>query len=198
MSDHYQLLGVTPTASTSEIRQAYLRLARDKHPDLFSDAEEKRRAQALFQEITTAFNTLMNPRSREEYDESRQQPQARTPAELAREAFTRGESLLAAGDLEEAVAAFRAAAHLDPQQVAYHVALGRALGRTPQGGREAVQVLERATQLDAKNAVAFAGLAEALASQGLHLRAQRVVETARRLAPGDPRIAKLAQELGAR
>jgi curved DNA-binding protein CbpA len=198
VADYYQLLGVSPDASVSEIRQAYLRLARDKHPDRFGDAVEKRQAEALFQDITTAFNTLMNPRSREEYDEARQRPQALTPAEQARDAFTRGESLLAAGDFDASVAAFRVAVHLEPARAAYHVGLGRALGRTPRGGREAVQVLERATQIDPANAAVLAELAAALARQGLRLRAQRALEAAQRLAPGDPRTAQLARELGFR
>ena len=32
MTDHYQTLGVAPTASAAEIRQAYARLARERHP----------------------------------------------------------------------------------------------------------------------------------------------------------------------
>jgi len=197
-SDYYQALGVDPAASAAEIRQAYLRLARDHHPDLFTDPAEKRSAEARFQEITTAFNALMNPRSREEYDEARRKPQPRTPAEVADDAFTRGQSLLEAGQLEEAVRLFRIAVHHMPSQAAYHAGLGRALARLPEAGREAVQVLERATQLGPNSSGAFADLATALARQGLHLRARKALETAQRLAPGDPRIARLAEELARR
>ncbi|HSD67086.1 MAG TPA: J domain-containing protein, partial [Vicinamibacteria bacterium] len=49
------MLGVAPSASTAEIRQAYARLAREKHPDRFTDPAEKDRAQKLFQDITHAF-----------------------------------------------------------------------------------------------------------------------------------------------
>ena len=61
MSDYYELLGVAPSASAAEVRQAYVRLAREKHPDRFPDPAEKQRAQSAFQDITTAFNTLMQP-----------------------------------------------------------------------------------------------------------------------------------------
>ena len=57
-------------------------------------------------------------------------------------------------------------------------------------------MLERATQIDPRNAAAFADLATVLARQGLKLRAQKAVEAARRLAPRDARIARLATELG--
>jgi curved DNA-binding protein CbpA len=198
MADFYALLGVAETASASEIRQAYLRLARDKHPDRFVDPAEKRQAEALFAEITTAFNTLTSPNGRKEYDEARLRPQPRTPEEIASDAFARGQEQLAEGQLEEAVRLFHTAVHHAPQEPAYHVALGRALGRDPKLAREAVQELEHATRLRPADAAAHAELAAVLARQGLRLRAQKAIETARRLAPGDQRIQRLAAELGLR
>ena len=62
MSDYYELLGVSMQATAAEIRQAYARLARERHPDRFPDPEAKRRAQTDLQDLTTAFNTLLNPR----------------------------------------------------------------------------------------------------------------------------------------
>ena len=196
MSDYYQLLGVAPSASVTEIRQAYARVAREKHPDRFTDPVEKERAQSAFQDVTTAFNALMNPRSREEYDESRHKPRPRTPEEIARDAFERARPLLEEGSIGEAVTLLRTAVHHAPEQAAYHAALGRALARVPQAAREAVQALEKATQLAPQSAAAFADLATVLARQGLRLRAQKALETALRLAPRDARLARLAAELG--
>ena len=196
MSDHYQMLGVTPTASAAEIRQAYARLAREKHPDRFTDPAEKRRAEAAFQEMTAAFNTLINPRSRADYDEARHRPQPRTPEEIAADAFERAQPALDAGQLEEAITLLRTAVHHVTEKAAYHAALGRALGRLPSFAREAVQALEKATQLEPQNAAAFADLAVVLAQLGLRLRAQKAIEAARRLAPRDARIARVAAELG--
>ncbi len=196
MADYYQLLGVAPTASAQEIRQAYMRLAREKHPDRFADPLQKQQAQRAFQEITTAFNTLQNPRHRQEYDESRHRPQPRTPGEIARDAYERGQAALEGGQLEDAITLLRTAVHHDGSEVSYHAALGHALAQVPQLAREAVQVLERATQLSPGNAGAFADLAVVLARQGLRLRAQKAVEVAHRLAPRDGRIARLAAELG--
>jgi curved DNA-binding protein CbpA len=198
MADFYQLLGVTEAASASEIRQAYLRLARDKHPDRFVDPAQKRQAEALFQEITTAFNTLTNPTNRQEYDEARLRPPPHTPAEIASDAHARGQERLAEGQLDEAVQLFRTAVHHAPQEPAYHLALGRALGRDPKLAREAVSALEQATRLRPGEALAHAELAAVLARQGLRLRAQKALETAQRLAPGDQRIQRLAAELGLR
>jgi curved DNA-binding protein CbpA len=198
MADYYQLLGVTPQASASEIRQAYAKLAREKHPDRFRDPDEKQKVQRAFQDITTAFNALTNPKSRQEYDAARDKPVPRTPEEIATDAFERSQAALEAGQLEEAVTLLHTAVHHAPGQVAYQLALGKALGRAagPQAAREAVQVLEKVTQLAPQNAAAYAELATVLARQGLKLRAQKVVEAALRIAPRDARIGRLAAELG--
>ncbi|HEX9188622.1 MAG TPA: DnaJ domain-containing protein [Vicinamibacteria bacterium] len=196
MSDYYQTLGVKPAASAAEIRSAYARLAREKHPDRITDPARKRDAEKAFQEITEAFNTLMHPDRRASYDQERHRPQPRTPEEIAADAFENAQPALEAGRLEEAITLLRTAVHHAPDRAAYHAALGRALGRLPANARDAVQALERATQLEPRNAQAFADLAAVLARQGLKLRAQKAVETALRLAPRDPRIARLAAELG--
>ena len=196
MSDYYELLGVAPSASEAEVRHAYARFARENHPDRFTDPAEKGRAQTAFQNITTAFNTLVNPRSREEYDRIRHRPIPRTPEAVASDAFERALPLLDAGHLEEALTLLRTAVHHAPAQAAYHAALGRVLGRVPAFAREAVQVLERATQLEPRNAAAFVDLAAVLARQGLRRRAQKAMEAALRLSPRDARLARLAAELG--
>ena len=196
MSDYYELLGVSPSASAAEVRKAYARLAREKHPDRFTDPAQKRQAEDAFQEITAAFNTLTHPDSRAQYDQERQRPKPRTPEEVAADAFARGQAALEAGQLEEAITLLRTAVHHGADKPAYHAALGRALGRFPAHAREAVQALERATQLDPRNATAFAELAVVLARQGLRLRAQKAVEAALRIAPRDPTLARLAAELG--
>jgi len=196
MADYYQLLGVSPQASVAEIRQAYARLAREKHPDRFRDEAEKKRAQSTFQDITTAFNALANPKSREEYDASRDKPMPRTAEEIATDAYDRSQAALEAGQIDEAVTLLRTAVHHAPGQLAYQLALGRALARVPQAAREAVQVLEHVAQLQPQNAAVLAELAMVLARQGLKLRAQKTLEAALRLAPRDARLAKLAAELG--
>ncbi len=195
MTDYYQMLGVSPSASVAEIRQAYARLARERHPDRFSDPAEKQRAQVALQDVTTAFNALVNPRSRREYDEARQKPQPHTPEEIAHDAFERAHALLEEGRLDDAVTLLRTAVHHAPGEAAYHAALGRSLGRQGKSAREAIQVLERATQLAPQSPQAFADLAAVLAGQGLKLRAQKAMETALRLAPRDSRIARLAADL---
>lgn len=196
MSDYYELLGVATDAAPTDIRQAYLRLAKQRHPDRFSDPTEKERAQAFFKELTAAFNTLFNPGSRREYDAQRQRPRPQGPEEIARDAFGRGLKMLEEGSHEDAVTLLRTAVHNDPKEARYHAALGRALGRHPKTAREAVQSLERAIQISPQTASFHAELAQVLHGQGLKLRAQKAAETALRLAPRDAQVQKVASLVG--
>lgn len=64
--DYYKTLGVAKTATDSEIKKAYRKLAVKYHPDKTKDdkvAEEK------FKEVTEAYEVLKDPEKRKKYDE---------------------------------------------------------------------------------------------------------------------------------
>jgi curved DNA-binding protein CbpA len=70
--DLFATLGVDKDASDSEIKKAYLKLAKKYHPDRFvEDNEEKLEAQRIFSKITVAYNTLSNPEKKAHYLELR-------------------------------------------------------------------------------------------------------------------------------
>jgi len=62
--NYYEILEISDTASQTEIRAAYKRLAFQLHPDRNSDPE----AQELFQRVIEAFSVLSDPESRRDYD----------------------------------------------------------------------------------------------------------------------------------
>jgi len=66
--DYYSILGVDKTASASDIKRAYRKLASTHHPDKGGDAK-------LFQQIQAAYDILGDPEKRQQYDNP--QPQFR-------------------------------------------------------------------------------------------------------------------------
>ena len=196
MANYYEILGVGRNASAAEIRQAYVRLAKERHPDRFPDLAERARAEAFFKELTAAYNTLGNDRGRAEYDTSLSRPKDAPPAEIAKQAFAEAMQHYEKRDYHQAVELLRTAVHYVPDEARYHAALATALARNPLWVREAIQSAEKATQLAPTNAAYHVELAELLLGQGLKLRARHPAETAARLAPNDPRVQDLMAELG--
>ncbi len=68
MVDYYKILGVKTTASAAEIKSAYRRLARQRHPDLNGGSDKAAREFAL---ISLAYRTLNDPQERAYYDSQR-------------------------------------------------------------------------------------------------------------------------------
>jgi len=66
--DYYKILGVSKSASADEIKKAYRKLALKWHPDRVP-ADKKDEAQAKFQEIGAAFDTLSDPEKKRIYDQ---------------------------------------------------------------------------------------------------------------------------------
>ena len=197
MANYYELLGISKSATTSDVRKAYARLARERHPDRFPDPAAKKAAQETFQEITAAFNALSNDRNRADYDKSLEAPpRPPVPEEIARDAFDRSQKLFEAKNFFDAVELLRIAVTHVPQEARYHAALGRALARNPRWVREGIQSLEKAVQLGPRQAGYHAELAELLAGQGLRIRARKAAEAALRLDPQHAIAVKVLVDVG--
>ena len=66
MTDYYQVLGVKETATASEIKSAYRKLARKHHPDVNRGSEKAARDFAL---LSLAYHTLIDPQERAFHDQ---------------------------------------------------------------------------------------------------------------------------------
>ncbi|EEB07695.1 DNAJ domain-containing protein Caj1/Djp1 type [Schizosaccharomyces japonicus yFS275] len=66
-TEYYDLLGVLPTASATEIKKAYRKLAVQYHPD--KNPDDPQAASDKFQKISQAYQVLSDPALREQYNE---------------------------------------------------------------------------------------------------------------------------------
>lgn len=64
--DYYEVLGVSKTASDSELKSAYRKLAKKYHPDVNPGDKE---AEAKFKEATEAYSVLSDAEKRRQYDQ---------------------------------------------------------------------------------------------------------------------------------
>ncbi|MBI4906677.1 MAG: DnaJ domain-containing protein [Acidobacteria bacterium] len=65
---YYEELGVSPKASTEEIRKAYKRLARLLHPDKLQDKQARHVAECQMRRLNGVYETLSNEERRQAYD----------------------------------------------------------------------------------------------------------------------------------
>lgn len=77
--DYYYFLGVAPDAPLEEIRKAYLRLAKQYHPDVNPDGAPE------FLRIKEVYDTLRDPEKRRQYDAFRVARGARSRTLLRKE-----------------------------------------------------------------------------------------------------------------
>jgi DnaJ-class molecular chaperone len=66
--DFYSILGVSKTASDSELKSAYRKQALKWHPDKHK-GEAKKEAEQKFKEVNQAYEVLKNPQKKQAYDQ---------------------------------------------------------------------------------------------------------------------------------
>jgi len=187
---YYDVLGVDRAATAEEIRDAFRRLARERHPDR-QHATAREAAEREFQAITEAYNVLANPDSRARYDQMRTGGGARAatdPREIARALVGKAAGAVRSGDLQLADELFRQAVGHDPENAKalhlYAVLLGDRLGRLD----EALRCVDQAAKLDAMNPRVLFDASRLFARAGMVERAKRLARAAADLSPGDTTV----------
>lgn len=134
--DHYAVLGLANTASENDVRGAYEQLAELAHPDRVSTSSESVRelAARVFRRVEQAYETLLEPRRRQQYllDRKRVHREAEARAEGLRAVeaerhFQDGEAALRQRAYELALRCFGKSLELYPEEGEYHAYYGWAL-----------------------------------------------------------------------
>lgn len=213
---HYELLGVAPNAGRAEIRAAYFELARVFHPDSLFGKELgsfKLKMEIVFRRLAEAYEVLRRENKRAEYDEylALTRKTRNTQAMLATASPTARETKRASRDLvegyekqaryEEKAGNWKAAAES-------WIRVSDARADDAQAARAAAEALLHArgdlhrAQKYAQKAVRVAGadvanltvLARVYLEAGLRAQAQRELEKAAKLDPGDEMVKNLLRE----
>jgi Flp pilus assembly protein TadD len=188
-TDFYAVLGVPRNATTEQIKDRFLQLTRQKHPDRFPGAE-KQQAEIAFQEITQAFNMLSNPDRRRQHDVelSRSAAQKGDPGEATRVFMQRGVKAYKAKNFIEAADNFSRATETDPDNgLAWHH-LARTCLQQERWLPRAVAAIVRACELEPMKAEYFKLAGEIHAKSGDRDKASYYYKQAIRWGGDDPDI----------
>lgn len=194
----YEVLSLPRDAKRPDIKSRFLELARERHPDRFQ-GEEKARAEVEFQEITEAFNILMDPVRRRQHDLELDRPAGKStydPTEVARVYVNRGIRAFKQGNFFEAADNFERACQTEPRnyQAWHHLAL--VCIREERWLPKAREAIDHACELRPDHAPYLKLAGKIYARSGMTPRAKQYYNQALKVGGADASIRKALEALG--
>jgi curved DNA-binding protein CbpA len=186
----YEVLGVTQQASNDQIKSAFRRMVRERHPDRFQGMA-RAAAELAFQEITEAYNVLTDPIQRRRYDQQlagEAKEQLTDPKEISRALLAKAINLAKSGQPGPAEECFIQAVGYDQQSAKAHHLFAMFLGQQPERLDEALRHLDQAVKLDSNNVKLLLDASRMFARGQMFARAARLAQSAAQLSPGDPAV----------
>lgn len=193
----YDLLEVAPEATTDQIRVAFRRLARERHPDRFQ-GEARRTAEFDFQAITEAYNALTDPEQRARYDQGLKSHRSEVPSnpqDISRAYLAKAMGLVKSGQIPEADHCFSSSIAHDAANARAHHLYGMFLAQQAGKLDDALRHLDQAARLDSANPKVLLDASKMFARARMIARATRFAQQAMQLAPDDPAVIAWAKEL---
>ncbi len=147
--NYYAILGVPQNATQRQVRQRFLALARERHPDRFQ-GEEKAKAEIEFQLVTEAFNTLSDGERRRQHDLELAQPvgaSASDQAQVSKVYIRRAKQEAKQGNRQAAVDFLERATREDEKSHLVWYELAKMLGMDKRSLPRARHAISQACQL---------------------------------------------------
>jgi curved DNA-binding protein CbpA len=188
--NYYEVLGVERSASESEIRERFRRLARENHPDRYRGTD-KAGAERKFQTLTEAVNVLTNTAKRKQHDAEITVGKAAGPADftqVAKAYMSKGVKAYKEGDIRAAYENFDMAVKHNPNDAkAYHY-LAIVAVKIPSNARQAVQAIEAAVQREPVNPTYLKDTGLICKRAGLPAKAERYLDEALKWDPENAEV----------
>lgn len=197
----YQILDVSTSASSAEIKKAYFGLARKFHPDLFDRdiaTMQKEMIDEVFDQITKAYHTLSDEEKREEYDKELAEEEKDSTRGVTKKAeikFRQAKTLYNQARYEEAMAYLDEAIRLDAHKSAYYLLLAMVETKIPTYMRKAETHFIKAINLEPWSPDGYLGLGMMYKNADLKVKAANQFNKALRVDPGNPAALKELKEL---
>jgi curved DNA-binding protein CbpA len=166
--NHFELLGLTNTATADQIKKSYLDFARRYHPDRLPKdipQEHRKSAEDLFARATQAHSILSNSQTRKDYENTLKAEAAGVTQETVNNVveseleFQKGLAHLRKANPDGAAESFQRAIKLYDKEPQYYVYLGwamfRSKGKTPEEIGKARQCIEHGLKMDRSFAEGF-------------------------------------------
>jgi tetratricopeptide (TPR) repeat protein len=201
LKDYYNVLGLGPNATETEIRNAYRRLAKEYHPDKSFTMDHPILSSVQFDEINEAYHVLSDKKRRQNYDHIRSDMtkalsdtnDAKTIQ--AENCFRNGLKALKEGDPKQAMGFLEWAVKYSPNKPIYHSKLGLAMALAGEDLEKAQASCERAIEMEIFNAAHYVDLAEVYAHAGLNEKAREKLKEALRWNPNSKLAAERLKEI---
>lgn len=195
----YEILGLTPKATTREIADAYRTIVREHHPDRFAEAPEKSTAEEFLKSVTEAYNTLSRPGLRAQYDKDHlagtpTEAVKKPPQEQAREFFQQGMARLQT-DPPGALTLFDYVLRLTPEDAAALFQAGMIRLSSPRWRVQGAQQVEAAILRDPFNARYVVAYAQFLIDNGQAIRAEKILTQALENHASEPTVTGLLAKI---
>ncbi|MEW6068355.1 MAG: DUF4388 domain-containing protein [Nitrospirota bacterium] len=198
--DYYNILNIDKRATQDNIKQAFYKVAKEFHPDRhFSLHSEtiKDKLNAIFSQITEAYKTLSDLKTRKEYDHRLSTGHTKIEnnnIETAKIRFREGKEAFKKGAYTEALELFGQASYLDSSIPDYHFYTGLAFA-TEKKFHEAEKAFNHALKINPNNTDYMAELGHVYLQLGFNLRAKNTFEKALKSNPANERAAEGLQKL---